>query len=79
MGRTYVLRGEPVRVLARWGGGGARSRFASMPLPRGVTHHSYVYGDPRDRDPRRSVPRNVLIEYANGRREVRPFRGLRRR
>jgi len=28
--------------------------------------------------PSAKVPRNVLIEYADGRREVRPFRGLRR-
>ena len=44
IGRTYLLRGEPVVVLARW-------------LGRG--------------------PRNVLVEYADGRRVVRPFRGLR--
>lgn len=45
IGRTYLLHGEPVIVLARW-------------LGRG--------------------PRNVLVEYADGRRVVRPFRGLRR-
>ena len=44
--RTYLLRGERVRVLVRWGPGGG--------------------------------PRNVLIELPNGRRVVRPFRGLRR-
>ena len=44
-GRTYLLRGEPVVVIARWAGRG---------------------------------PRNVLVEYPDGRRVVRPFRGLRR-
>ena len=45
-GRQYLLRGEVVRVLTRWGPGGG--------------------------------PRNVLIELPDGRRVVRPFRGLRR-
>lgn len=45
VGRTYFERGEPVVVVARWGGGG---------------------------------PRNVLVRRADGRRVVRPFRGLRR-
>ena len=45
IGRTYLLRGEPVIVLVRWNGKG---------------------------------PRNVLVEYADGRRVVRPFRGLRK-
>lgn len=44
-GTTYLLRGRPVVVLARWAGGG---------------------------------PRNVLVEDEDGRRQVRPFRGLRR-
>lgn len=46
IGRVYLLHGEVVRVLARWGPGGG--------------------------------PRNVLIELPDGRRVVRPFRGLRR-
>lgn len=45
VGRTYLLRGEPVVVLARWAG---------------------------------RTQRNVLVEYPDGRRVVRPFRGLRR-
>lgn len=46
IGKTYLLRGEPVVVLARWNG------------PKGC-------------------PRNVLIEFADGSKSVRPFRGLR--
>jgi hypothetical protein len=45
-GRRYLLQGQLVRVLARWGPGGG--------------------------------PRNVLVELPDGRRVVRPFRGLRR-
>ena len=44
-GRSYLLRGEVVRVLIGWRGRG---------------------------------PRNVLIAYQDGRKAVRPFRGLRR-
>jgi acetyl esterase len=47
IGRQYVIRGDVVRILARWGPGGG--------------------------------PRNVLVELPDGRRVVRPFRGLRRR
>lgn len=45
IGRCYLLRGEPVVVLARWAG---------------------------------RAPRNVLVMGVDGRRFVRPFRGLRR-
>jgi hypothetical protein len=37
------------------------------PFDGGVTWH---------RPPRRTAPRNVLVEYPDGRRTVRPFRGL---
>jgi len=46
VGRTYLLRGIPVVVLAKWLGN--------------------------------SCPRNVLIQYPDGSKTVRPFRGLRR-
>lgn len=45
VGRRYLLRGQPVRLLALGRGPG---------------------------------PRNALIEHADGRRTIRPFRGLRR-
>lgn len=50
IGRTYLLRGEPVVVIAKW---------LHVPGPR-------------------QAPRNVLIRHADGRMDVRPFRGLRR-
>jgi hypothetical protein len=61
IGRTYLLHGQPVTVIARW--------VKPSPASGGVTWH---------RPPRRSAPRNVLVEYPCGHRTVRPFRGLRR-
>lgn len=46
VGTTYLLRGERVKMLARWSGNGC--------------------------------PRNVLIQYPDGRLSCRPFRGLRK-
>lgn len=62
-GGEYTLRGETVTVLAQWNG--------AKPPP---------VADPRLIHLRtgRTAPRNVLIQYADGRLEVRPFRGLRR-
>ncbi len=70
VGRTYLERGQPVVVLARWatgnrGVGGGYSRIIRM--------HELGY---RRHD--RTCPRNVLIRRADGSRVVRPFRGLRR-
>lgn len=45
VGKTYLLRGEPVKVIVQWSGKG---------------------------------PRNVLIEFEDGSRTTRPFRGLRK-
>jgi hypothetical protein len=50
IGSTYLLRGVPVVVLARWG---------------------FIKGE------KRTGPRNVLVEFPDGSRTVRPFRGLR--
>ncbi len=44
-GKTYLLRGVPVLVLAQWAGKG---------------------------------PRNVLVQLPDGKKVVRPFRGLRK-
>jgi acetyl esterase len=62
IGRTYLERGQPVTVLARWA--------TPPPAPDGVV----VWLRP----PRRGGPRNVLIRRADGSLVVRPFRGLRR-
>lgn len=62
IGRSYLLRGQLVTVLARWA--------PRRPCRAGsVTWH---------RPPKRTAPRNVLIESADGSLTVRPFRGLRR-
>ena len=61
IGRTYLLAGQPVTVIARW--------VTPVPSSGGVTWH---------RPPKRTSPRNVLLEFADGRRTVRPFRGCRR-
>jgi hypothetical protein len=51
--RTYMFRGVPVVVLAKW-------RY--VPTAKGA----------------KGVPRYVLIEFPNGTKVVRPFRGLRK-
>lgn len=66
IGRTYLLRGKPVTVLIAF-----RLPSKANPLPPdppGLLWHR----------PPKGAPRNVLIQYADGRLEVRPFRGLRR-
>lgn len=63
IGRTYLERGRPVTVLARW------AAAAPSPVPGWLTW---------SRAPRPGGPRNVLIVRADGHRVVRPFRGLRR-
>jgi hypothetical protein len=92
IGKTYLLRGEPVTVLARWAepasiGSGfcplcGRVLSPERPYLSRVSH-------PCDALRRfrasalvtvpvlRQGPRNVLIEYVDGHRSVRPFRGLR--
>ena len=106
VGKTYLLRGEPVVVLARWRSD--RDQIAQHSVcnvcgaidPVFETHGEDGYctscghGGLRpawsmslhEKDVNRYVsavfmgfcPRNVLIEYADGHRSVRPFRGLRR-
>ncbi|HEX2300991.1 MAG TPA: hypothetical protein VHH34_21195, partial [Pseudonocardiaceae bacterium] len=63
IGRTYLERGRPVRVLARW----------APPAP--TSEPAWLSWE---RPPRPVAPRNVLIERGDGTRVVRPFRGLRR-
>lgn len=62
---VYLLRGEPVSVLARWNGKSnpdlARLQ-AALPLVR----------------LKANVPRNALVQRPDGTVTVRPFRGLRR-
>jgi hypothetical protein len=71
IGRAYLLRGEPVVVLARW------ETALAVRLPDSVRLY-------RDDDlaaesfDTRAAPRNVLVEFADGTRTVRPFRGLRK-
>jgi hypothetical protein len=61
-GRRYLLRGQYVTVLTQWA--------TPRPDPGGpVLPHVRTS---------RTAPRNVMIRYPDGRREVRPFRGLRR-
>lgn len=63
IGRTYLERGTPVTVLARWStpGGGCWPPWLHWHTPCRLT-----------------APRNVLIQRQDGSRVVRPFRGLRR-
>jgi hypothetical protein len=63
IGRIYLEHGQRVTVLARWAASPGRGAE-----PAWLTWHR----------PPRLAPRNVLIERADGRRAVRPFRGLRR-
>jgi hypothetical protein len=72
IGHTYLLRGVPVVVLARWG----RACPLRPDEAPAITE-----------DNRRNAPRNVLVEFpgarmlavdiTSGARVVRPFRGLR--
>jgi acetyl esterase len=63
IGETYLERGEPVVVLARW------LCRSDVPQPVSLlTHLAWT----------RTGPRNVLIRRANGELVVRSFRGLRR-
>jgi hypothetical protein len=65
LGRTYLLRGQPVTVVARW----RHPVPGELPAPpRGVALDLAPTGGP---------PRNVLLQRADGSLLVRPFRGLR--
>lgn len=64
-GQSYVLRGQPVTVLAAWNG----TRNPGLPRLQGALPLVRL---------KATAPRNVLVESPGGRREVRPFRGLRR-
>lgn len=61
-GSTYLLRGQPVVAITQWRQQRRTERPANFPLV----------------ETKPTTPRNVLIEHADGRREVRPFRGLRK-
>jgi hypothetical protein len=63
IGRTYLLRGVPVIVRAKW-----RDPQPGDPPPI----HIRTVGRPS------GVPRNVLLELPDGSLTVRPFRGLRK-
>ena len=63
IGKTYLERGQPVVVLARWGS------VAWRCPPRPIC---FLTGGIKD------APRNVLIQRAGGEQIVRPFRGLRK-
>ncbi|MCJ2022120.1 hypothetical protein MKK84_32760 [Methylobacterium sp. E-065] len=65
IGRTYLEKGAPVRILIRWGKTGA-----GLAAPIGKLDGS-AWG-------LRRAPHNVLIEREDGSRVVRPFRGLRK-
>jgi hypothetical protein len=62
-GSVYLDRGRPVTVLAAWNG-----RYTDLP-------EQAVLRDRGVRVPR-TGPHNVLIERADGSREIRGFRGL---
>lgn len=63
-GRTYLLHGEPVTVLAM-----ASLRRRDLPVrPPWLIWHR----------PPKYPPRNAAIRRSDGTRTVRPFRGLRR-
>ena len=61
-GRTYLLRGHEVTVLIQWAAARPDPGDVALPLVRLA----------------RTAPRNVLIQFPDGRTLVRPFRGLRR-
>ena len=69
IGRTYLLKGQPVVVLARW--------RESAPAWGSAAPLVLVEWSKPPR-PRASGPRNVRIQHADGSLDVRPFRGLRR-
>ncbi len=64
-GSIYVLRGQPVTVLAAWNG--ARN----PQLPELQARYPLVHTG-------RTAPRNVMLRLPGGTVQVRPFRGLRR-
>lgn len=65
IGRTYLERGQPVTVLIR-------SRWSAPPPAPAVPWIVWL------RPPRRTAPRSVLIQRADGTKVVRGFRGLRK-
>lgn len=67
IGRTYLLAGQPVTVRAAF-----RLPSKANPLPPAPTWLWW-----HDPEPPKGAPRNVLIQHADGRLQVRPFRGLR--
>jgi hypothetical protein len=62
-GSEYLLRGQTVTAVAQWRQPKRTDPSAPvLPLVRTAAH----------------TPRNVMVEYPDGRRVIRPFRGLRR-
>src|SRR5262249_15713919 len=77
IGKAYLLKGDPVKVIARWRKPeGVLVRCRSCGATR-LEHTGDCCGRPPEAIDRPKL-RNVLIEFADGRRAVRPFRGLRR-
>ena len=71
IGRAYLERGYPVKVLAHWSG--------QRPMYSGFTPSLVViWHEPRGGAKYKHAPRNVLIERRDGSRDIRPFRGLRK-
>lgn len=69
IGRTYLLRGEPVTVRAAF-------RLPSKANPPAPCPPWLRW---LNSEPPAGAPRNVLIQHATGELTVRPFRGLRLR
>jgi acetyl esterase len=67
IGRTYLERGQPVVVLARWSGKRAEP-WCGIPL----VWYPRTDGKPHSK----RGPLNVLIQRADGTKVVRSFRGL---
>lgn len=66
MTTRYLLRGRPVRVPVKFALPSKRN--PATPRPAWLHWHTQPPG----------APRNALVEYEDGTRIVRPFRGLRR-
>jgi len=75
IGDVYLERGEPVTVLVAWRGPSKHER-EEMRVARAKRRSNMVriVFDPD----KKSGPRNVLIQRADGSLIVRPFRGLRK-
>lgn len=71
VGRTYLERGKPVRLLNGFSLPSKRNPLPPCPL-------WLLWYLPEDRLELPGPPRNVAIRRASGEQVVRPFRGLRK-